>query len=148
VGPAGYVLFHASSGSGYSVRVGQADDKAAEFDSEQLKDGDLFALCLLEPTRYALMDRLTKATGEIVVSFSDADAKRLNQLETSYVEVGANGFEPSRLSVISTQGIVFRVHGKSRVVIEKAGEGRTEKTRTPPYPSRGRSTRPHKPRRR
>jgi hypothetical protein len=116
----GYVLFHASSGSGYSVRVGAVGEKDAEFNSEQLRDGDFFALCLLEPMRYALSDRLATATGEIDVTFSEADAKRLRGLEPVYVDVGPGGFRPNRVDVISTQGIVFRVRGKARVLIEKS----------------------------
>jgi hypothetical protein len=133
----GYVLFHASSGSGYSVLVGAVGEKGAEFNSEQLRDGDLFALCLLEPTRYALSDRLTTSTGEIDVTFSESDAKRIRNLETVYVDVGPDGFRPNRLDVVSTQGIVFRVKGKARVLIEKSQPEKSQPKDRPAQRPRG-----------
>jgi hypothetical protein len=127
VAPAGYVLFHATRGSGYSVRVSQATDKDAEFDSERLKDGDLFALCLLEPTQYTMTDRLGRGRGQITVSYSDKDAKQLRNLQATYIDVTSDGFKPANPSVVSTQGIVFRVKGTARVVIEKGKSVSAEK---------------------
>ncbi|NTV47202.1 MAG: hypothetical protein HGB11_11925, partial [Chlorobiales bacterium] len=65
VSPKGYVIFFASGGSGYSVQAGNEESKEAEFDSEKLKEGDLFALTLLEPTRYSMVNQLADAKGEI-----------------------------------------------------------------------------------
>ena len=129
VSPTGYVLFHATRGGGYSVRVSQAHDKDAEFDSERLKDGDLFALCLLEPTQYAMTDRLGPGKGDITVSFAEKNAKQLRNLQTTYVDVTADGFKPAKVTAISTQGIVFRILGTARIVIEKSEPASKEKER-------------------
>jgi len=117
----GYVLFFASSGtSGYSVVVGEVGEKGApHFDSQNLTSGDLFALSILEPTSYGMINRAGKASGEIVVSFSSEDAKRLKSLETQFVDVSKIRFDPATVGLTSTQGLVFRVHDNARIVIEK-----------------------------
>lgn len=118
VSPQGHVLFHASSGQGYSVVVHNADGKPV-FDSRRLDDGDLFAVALLEPTRYTLQNTIGAAAGEIEVVFNDEIAKRIKQLETRYVDVQEKGFGTDRIELASTQGLVFRITGASRIVIQK-----------------------------
>lgn len=129
VSPEGYVLFHASSGHGYSVVVNNADGKPV-FDSTILNDGDLFAVTLLEPTHYTLQNTAGSAKGEIEASFNDEIAKRIKQLETLYVDVHEKAFEPARIELASTQGLVFRVKGASRIVIQKPAPRQTD-TRKP-----------------
>ena len=125
VSPKGYVLFHASSGHGHSVVVNNADGKPV-FDSTVLNDGDLFAVSLLEPTRYTLRNTAGSAKGEIEVAFNDEIAKRIQQLETRYVDVHEKAFEPGFIELASTQGLVFRIKGPSRIVIEKQAPGQTD----------------------
>jgi hypothetical protein len=121
VSPKGYVLFFVSRGAGYSVRVGTGDAKEAVFDSQQLTRGDLFALTLLEPTKYSAVDRLGGARGEINVRFSREDAAKLKALPPVYVEATGQTFEPATIDLIATQGLVFRVQKTSRIVLEKQG---------------------------
>ncbi|MGS5086062.1 hypothetical protein ACVC7V_06075 [Hydrogenophaga sp. A37] len=129
VSPKGFVLFHASSGHGHSVVVNNADGKPV-FDSTVLNDGDLFAVSLLEPTRYTLQNAIGAATGEIEVVFNDEIAKRIKQLEPRYVEVQEKGFDTDRIELASTQGLVFRIKGASRIVIEKQAPHKAD-TRQP-----------------
>jgi len=120
VSPQGYVLFFASSGGGYSVAVGPDTERGpVAFDSQNLGAGDLFALSLLEPTVYTMVNRHGGAPGEIVVVFSAERARGLQNLEPQYVDVSRAGFQPSRLQVSSAQGIVFRVQAAARIVVEK-----------------------------
>ena len=121
LGPKGYVFFHVSAGSGgYSVQVGTPDGKeGVEFDSRHLSEGDLFVLSLLEPTRYSMIDREGGAKGEIYVTFDREDAKRLSSLETVFVESRGRVFEPAEIKLVATQGLVFRVHKGSRIIVEK-----------------------------
>jgi hypothetical protein len=125
VSPEGYVLFHASSGQGYSVVVNNADGKPV-FDSTALNDGDLFAVSLLEPTRYTLRNTAGSAKGEIEVAFNDEIAKRIKQLETRYVDVHEKKFDSVLIELASTQGLVFRVKGASRIVIQKQAPRQTD----------------------
>lgn len=122
VSPKGYVLFHASSGTGYSVVVSNESDKT-RFDSTQLGKGDLFALSLLEPAVYSLANTVTGAAGEIEVTFTAEAARRIHELETRYVNVTAKTFDPRRIEVSSTQGLVFRVDAPARIVIAKKDSG-------------------------
>jgi hypothetical protein len=119
VSPKGYVIFYVSRGSGYSVRVGRGDDKEPAFDSRKLEKGDLFAMSLLEPTKYSMADQIGGAKGEINVGFSPEIAKRLRSLEPVYVEAAGKAFEPARVDLASMQGLVFRIQKASRIVVEK-----------------------------
>jgi hypothetical protein len=127
VSPKGYVLFHATSGSGWSVHVGEGKKKT--FDSERLTAGDMFALTLLEPTKYRMENKLGGAKGAIDVSFSPADAKRLGSLQPVMVTV-KGPFAPEAIKLVATQGLVFRVEAEARIVISRQG-------RRDPEPARG-----------
>ena len=118
VSPKGYVLFHASSGAGYSVAVSNAEGKLI-FDSAKLSDGDLFAITMLEPATYPMKNTVGSATGEIVVSLKPEIAKKIKSLETAYIDVTENKFNPERIEVTSSQGLVFRIKGSARILIEK-----------------------------
>ncbi|MEJ7604898.1 MAG: hypothetical protein WKF37_01180 [Bryobacteraceae bacterium] len=106
VSPKGYVLFHASAGDGLSVTVAGEDQKVV-FDSSRLQEGDLFATTLLEPGVYRMENRMGGAKGEIIVTLTPEDAKRIKSLEAQYVDV-AGGFNPAKVELVSSQGLVFR----------------------------------------
>lgn len=120
VSPKGYVLFHASTGSGYAVTVAGGDGKPA-FDSTRLEAGDLFAVSLLEPTGYHLENTVSGAKGSIAVAFDDAIAQRIRSLETQYVEANGKKFSTSKIALASTQGLVFRIMDAARIVITREG---------------------------
>jgi len=124
VSPKGYVLFHASSGDGYSVAVSDQGGKVV-FDSTKLGDGDLFALSLMEPAVYSMANTLGSGGGEIHVSLPTQNVK-IKALETRYVDVTQKGFEPARVEITSTQGLVFRVKSPARIVIEKKSAAQEE----------------------
>ena len=128
VSPKGYVLFHASSGDGYSVIVSNGGDKVI-FDSTKLGEGDLFAVSLLEPATYSMMNRVGSAKGEIVVSFTPEMAKKIKTLETRYIDVNEKKFDPERLELISSQGLVFRIKGTARILIKKKYSSRTQRAK-------------------
>ena len=127
VSPKGYVLFHAKSGSGWSVQIGE--DEPAAFDSMRLTKGDMFALMLLEPTRYRIENTISQVRASAEVGFSDADARRLSGLLPVTVDAGA-AFNPEALKLVSTQGLVFRIESDARIVI-------TREEKRDPEPRRG-----------
>ncbi|HET6943496.1 MAG TPA: hypothetical protein VFH89_15190 [Sphingomicrobium sp.] len=139
VSPKGYVLFHATSGGGWSVHVGEGKKKA--FDSERLTAGDMFALTLLEPTKYRMENALGGAKGTIDVSFSPADAKRLSSLQPVIVTL-KSGFAPEALKLVATQGLVFRVEAEARIVISRHGRRDPEPARGPFHVQRPRIAEP------
>lgn len=122
----GYVLFYVSQGDGgYSVRVGRQGGEKAVFDSTALGEGDLFAVSLLAPTRYTMVNRTGSAKGTIIVSTSAVVARNLAAMSAPHVETKRDGFSPDNLKVVSGQGIVFRILEPSRVVIEQVEEPRS-----------------------
>ena len=128
VSPKGYVLFHASSGGGYSVTVSNAGGKVV-FDSTKLGDSDLFAVSLLEPGDYSMTNTLGSAAGEIVVSLTPKMAKEIKTLETRYIDVSEKAFAPERIELTSSQGLVFRIKGTARILIEKKYPSRAERAK-------------------
>jgi hypothetical protein len=126
VSPNGYVLFHASSGDGYSVIVTREGEEGV-FDSTRLGRGDIFALSLLEPGTYAMVNRIGNATGQIEVKLPSEEVLHNNQLETQSVDTSQRSFEPGRIELVSSQGLVFRVNDSARIVIEKRGADAEER---------------------
>lgn len=117
VSPKGYVLLHATSGTGYSAKVASAEGKPV-FDSTELNGGDLFALTLLEPVPYSAKNALGKSSAEISVSLPADLNKRLTMMEPVSVSVDGSKFNPDRIQLISTQGLVFQIQARARIVIE------------------------------
>lgn len=117
VSPKGYVLLHATSGTGYSAKVASAEGKPV-FDSTELNSGDLFALTLLEPVPYSAKNALGKSSAEISVSLPADLNKRLTMMEPVNVSVDGSKFNPDRIQLISTQGLVFQIQGRARIMIE------------------------------
>lgn len=126
VSPKGYVLFHASSGDGYSVLVSNGNGKAI-FDSTKLGDGDLFAASLLEPTNYLITNMLGSAKGEIVVSLTSKAAQRIRALETCYIDISEKSIDSKRIELTSSQGLVFRIKGLARILIKKKSSSKVKK---------------------
>jgi hypothetical protein len=132
ISPKGFVLFHVSSGDGYSVVVSSETDKTPSFDSTKLGRGDLFALSLLEPATYSLANTANGSTAEIRVALPEA-AKRLGELETQQIDVSEKRFARDRIEAMSTQGLVFRLAAPARIVIEKKESTGEEGKRTTPF---------------
>lgn len=122
----GYVVFHTTSGSGWSVHVGEG--KHASFDSTRLTKGDIFALTLLEPTRYKIENKLGSAKGSVTVEFTKGDIKRLHELKPIMVTAGKS-FDPQSFKLVSTQGLVFRIETDARIVITRKEERKAEPER-------------------
>jgi hypothetical protein len=120
VSPDGYVLFHAPAGAGgYAVLVGEAKEGGrAAFDSRALKDGDLFALALIEPATYAVTSPGGSGRAEIEVA-AIPPGTNLRTVAPVYVDATRTAFKPARIAVHAGQGVVFRMKGAPRVVIEK-----------------------------
>ena len=119
--PKGYVLFHASSGSGHSVIVSDSLGRVV-FNSTKLGNGDLFAVSLLEPGSYSMKNSIDSSGGEITVSLPEKMFGRLAELETKYVDVSEKKLDPQHIDLISSQGLVFRIKSPARVVITKEAD--------------------------
>ena len=120
VSPEGYVLFHAPGGAGgYAVVVGEAKEGGrAVFDSRALVNGDLFALALIEPTTYAVTSPGGSGRAEIQVA-PIPQGTNLRTVAPVYVDATRTAFKPAQIAVHAGQGLVFRMKGAPRVVVEK-----------------------------
>jgi hypothetical protein len=116
----GYVLFYVSAGDGgFSVSARLDNAREPSFDSTRLGEGDLYAVSLFAPTRYQMKNQAGKATGQVSVSLDQSALRKLAVLDAVYVKTSPDAFDPHELHVVSGQGIVFRVEGAARIVIEQ-----------------------------
>jgi len=133
--PKGYVLFHASSGSGYSATVSDSLGRVV-FNSTKLGNSDLFAVSLLEPGSYSMKNSIDSSGGEIIVTLPEKMYGRMHELETKYVDVSEKKLDPQRMDLISSQGLVFRIKSPARIVIAKESSAeKAERIRSKPMVS-------------
>ncbi len=130
VSPKGYVLFYASSGTGHAVTVFD-DTGTLVFDSRRLAEGALYALSPLEPARYSVLDKASNAKGELLVTLTEEAAKRIKILDPINVKVAEAAFEPQRVELTASQGLIFHLKGPGRIVIEKQQDDPESQTRAP-----------------
>lgn len=132
INPKGFVIFYVSRGAGgYSVRVTgklTTSDKPAEFDSSELRNGDIFAVSLLRPGTHTLTNS-TGAKGKIVVAYPGSKKGRelYNRAKPIDVRCTEKEFIPKEIQAEAAQGQIYRIETKapSRIKIElnKADDG-------------------------
>jgi hypothetical protein len=120
VNPAGYVVFHVSSGpGGYVVRVGRLErPEAALFDSTRLEGDDLFAVTLIRPGTYSVRNVAGGARGEIVVSYPKIGDQPHRPDEPVEIVCTEKAFRPARIRIQAAQGQLYRFRTTSRIAIE------------------------------
>src|SRR5439155_10632380 len=110
VNPRGYALFHVSGGSaGYHVNVRRIDAEQSDrgYDSRVLAEGDIFSAIIIRPGTYSMTNALTRATGEIVVSYPRVEDKRYRPPNPVNIECGPASFEPPSVALQPGQGMLF-----------------------------------------
>ncbi len=123
LGEQGYAVFHVSAGpGGYAVRVGHAakEPERKEFDSAELKNGDLFAATILRPGRYSVKNLVQggAAPGEIHVTYPPIGTTPHRAAAPVRIECTETGFSPSSVEITATQGCIVVPQIPSRVKIE------------------------------
>jgi hypothetical protein len=118
VSPKGYVLFHASQGSGYAVRVTDTSQKVV-FDSTKLEAGDYFALTLMEPAHYVATNTVSEARMDIVVEMPKTFARDHMQQSPESLEVSRGGFAKDKATLPAARGTVFEIKAASRIVVAR-----------------------------
>lgn len=119
--PKGFMLFFVSSGSGYSVSVFDQNDRPS-FDSTKLNKKDVFAITMLEPSKYSMENTLGSAKGEIQVTLKKDNLQKINELDSVNIKVNEKRFNPKSLEVTASQGVVFEIESAARVVIKKGSK--------------------------
>ncbi|HKO61290.1 MAG TPA: hypothetical protein VJV03_09035 [Pyrinomonadaceae bacterium] len=130
VNPEGYVVFYVSQGpGGYSVSVtGKADDEnTVQFDSTQLRYGDLFIVSLLRPGLFSLTNT-NGAKGDLVVAYprrgGEANLKNMQPVEIRCLE---KEFVPPKVELQVVQGQIYRIETKEgsriKIDLQRADDG-------------------------
>lgn len=132
VNPKGYVVFHVSSGSGgYHVNVKKIEEDPRKnlFDSRKLDQRDIFSAIILRPGTYSVTNLLTKAKGEIIVSYPKIGKTAYHPPAPIRVECSRETFEPTRVELQPGQGILYYFKVPSRIKIEllKPDDGPSKK---------------------
>src|SRR5262249_43913921 len=118
VAPTGYVQFFVSHGEGgLSATVRKQQTDTILFDTTQLGTGDLFAVTLLAPAKFTIVNTLGTAKGTATVTFSKAVAARLKATAPVYVDATKSAFTPADVQLSSGQGLVFRVKETARITV-------------------------------
>lgn len=128
VNPKGYAVFHVSTGAGrYSVHVRRADENPKEkvFNSQELNEGDIFSASIIRPGTYSVVNTLSNAKAEVVVSYPGAGKVAYRPPAPVRVEVEHNTFEPRRIELKPGQGLLFECKTATRIklTLVKADDG-------------------------
>lgn len=121
VNPRGYVVFHISSGEGgYHVNVARAEEDPTRnlFNSLNLSERDIFSAIILRPGMYSVTNLMTKARGEIAVSYPKMEETAYRPPGPVRVECSGDAIEPKRIELKPAQGMLFYFKVPSRIKIE------------------------------
>jgi hypothetical protein len=121
VNPKGFVVFRVSRGSGgYNVHIRRAaeDQQTKVYTSSELEPEDVFSGIIVRPGRYSFTNRLTRAEGEIVVSYPVRGKTAYRPPAPVTVECTREGFQPSRIELQPGQGLNCQIRVPSRIKIE------------------------------
>ncbi|WP_113705260.1 hypothetical protein [Nonomuraea lactucae] len=114
----GYVAFTSSAHqSHHRVVVTREGEQRPEFDSNLLRNGDLFAATLIRPGRYVATNTATGAQAEIRVGYPQIGRTPYVPPEPHTVESG-RGFSEDRITLAPAQGIVFHISADSHITID------------------------------
>jgi hypothetical protein len=123
VSPKGYVQFFVSQGEGgLAASVARSEGDKVLFDTATLDSGDLFALLLLAPATFSMVNKLGSATGTITVALSKEVARNLKATAPIYVDASKSAFAPKDIQLASGQGLLFRVTEAARIVVAQESE--------------------------
>jgi hypothetical protein len=103
-----------------------------EFDSRELREGDLFAVNLLRPGTYSVVTGAKRPNGEITVAYPKPRGRFDLAPDAVSVEVNEKSFQPVRIEIQAMQGIVFRIHTNSRIRLELTKPNDGPETSQPP----------------
>jgi hypothetical protein len=135
VNPGGYVLFHVSRGSGgYYVHVRRTDAEKEDkgYDSRTLGAGDVFTAIVLRPGTYSIVDSLTRAKAELVVTYPKRGEKRYQPPPPVRMVCGEKSFEPNHLQIDPGQGVIFETRAHSRILVKLESPDDGPKAKEPP----------------
>jgi hypothetical protein len=132
VGSDGYGVFHVSRGAGgFAATVtqsgGNPSESGKQFDTRELKRGDVFAVTLIRPGTYRVVNLGTTVRGEIVVAYPQVRNELYRPGEPVAVRCHDNSFEPSLIKIAAAQGQVYHIattnQTRIRIELVRADDG-------------------------
>jgi hypothetical protein len=118
VGSKGYVSFTDSGISPAFSVVAEPLGHAAGFDSRRLGPGDLFALTLIRPGEYHIVNEVERYEGRISVSYPAIESSPYRPPEPLVVVCQDKAFEPGTISLKPAQGLICRVTRAARIKVD------------------------------
>jgi hypothetical protein len=119
VRPQGYVSFTDSGqAKPFSVVAEAASGDGPGFDSRRLGPGDIFALTLLRPGKYSLVNELARSKGEITVEYPVVGKVPYRPPDPLSVDCTDRGFQPADITLKPAQGLIIHVKTAARIKIE------------------------------
>ncbi len=118
--PSGYASFTATGKQKPYAVVAERKDKVknGRFDTRRLDHGDIFAVTLLRPGEYRLVNALGGKEGRITVLYPVIGDKPYRPPEPLIVELHDSGFVPNTFKLQPAQGIVFQIRCGARIKID------------------------------
>jgi hypothetical protein len=131
LGREGFAVFHVSTGAGgYAVQLAAAEDaerwsetrrddrdRGRHWDSRELEEGDLFAVTLLRPGTYRVVNETSGAQADIRLAYPKRGREAYRPPEPMRIAVTQNGFKPERIELQPLQGQVYEIGAPSRLTI-------------------------------
>jgi hypothetical protein len=122
VSPQGYAVFHVGHGEGgYAVHLGRSEKgpQPKDFDSRELKPGDLFSAVVIRPGTYSVTNDKTGRKAELVVSYPmGRGEERYRPPAPLQIVVTEKGFSQGRIEAKPAQAQVYRIETPARIKIE------------------------------
>lgn len=143
----GRAVFHVSEGpGGYALHIGKSSSEPSprEFDSLELKGGDLFAATFVRPGNYTVINvaskQPAKSSLEVDVAYPRAGEKAYQPPQPVRIECSREGFRPGgKVKLQALQGCIFVCEVEARITAELL------KPHDPPAEQRSRRHKPARP---
>jgi hypothetical protein len=135
----GYAAFRvpAEAAGGYAVEVYKARESglgSKVFDSRRLTQGDVLGMVVLRPGVYSVANAINGAKAELKIGYPERNLVRLEPVKVTCTK---DSIRPGRISVRSTQGLVFSFESPSRIKVKLSSPEDRPRQSRPPFPRPG-----------
>jgi hypothetical protein len=100
------------------VVVSAGERRGDDLDTRRLGPRSLFAVTLVRPGRYRLVNALTGSEADVVVTYPKVGRTPYRPPAPLEIRCTAEGFGASRFTVSPAQGIIFRLATESRIQLD------------------------------
>jgi hypothetical protein len=119
--PNGYAIFYVSNGAGgYSAMVGESRGgiQSRIFNSLELMEGDMFAVTMVRPGYYKVINTYDRTRGELFMAYPKIGKVPYRPPSPISIECTKDGLAPNSIKIEYAQGQLYRFKTPSRIKIE------------------------------